>query len=257
MTVSEYKRKKMAKVLLQKSRPLQKISNNFIDNTIKTNELSALKTIYYLASILEDSQQLKETKYEGILSVSVDLKKMLKYTELTLPTIKRNLKKMQETSITFIDEVEDSIEGFNLLPRYKIIAGKSIVEIDLYQKIANMIVEVSGSYTFLNTKELMKIKNKHSLRLLPLLHKVYNNDIDKRYKRMTLEDLNEFFGTKYTSFSEIERRILKRAKEEINTTSKMSFTYEVRFENLGKGRPRFQEIIITPKPRNNFQGTLI
>lgn len=257
MTVSEYKRKKMAKIVAQKSKPLQKISNDFIDNTIKTNELAALKTIYYLSTVIEDRQQLKDTVTEGIVSITIDLTKMLQYTELTLPSIKRNLKKMQETSITFIDEVEDTIEGFNLLPRYKIIHGKKLVEIDLYKKIANMIVEVSGSYTFLNTKELMKIKLKHSLRLLPLLHKIHKNDKNKRIKRMTLDDLNEFFGTKYKRFSEVERKILKPIKEEINTSSKMGFTYEINFENLGAGRPKFKEIVLIPKPRNHYQGVLV
>ena len=80
MTVSEYKRKKLAENLAKKARPLQKISNDFIDNTIRTNELAALKTIYYLASIIEDNQQLKDAVDEGIMTIDIDLRKMLKYT---------------------------------------------------------------------------------------------------------------------------------------------------------------------------------
>ena len=108
-----------------------------------------------------------------------------------------------------------------------------------------MVVEVKRNYTFINTKELMKFKSKHSIRLLPLLYKVanYSDNVGKR-KRMTLEELNEFFGTKYRNYYDLEHKILIPVKEELDTNSKISFVYEFEYESLGRGRPRVNEVVI-------------
>jgi len=61
---------------------------------------------------------------------------------------------------------------------------------------------------------------------------------------MTLDELNLFFGTKYKSWSSIEREIIKPVQEELNKSSTLSFIYESSFERLGRGRPKFKDIII-------------
>jgi len=245
MTVAEFKRKQKEKLALQKSKPLQKISNNFISNTIASSNANAVKTIYYLATIIERFDQLEEQADKRLLDITIDTREMLKYTEITLPEIRRNLKAMQETSITFINEKEGIEEGINLLPLYKFVYGKHQVKISIFAQIAKMIVDVKKNYTFLNTKEIMKLKSKHSLRLLPLLNTIagYDEEVGKR-KRMTLEELNEFFGTKYKRLLEMERKILIPVKEELDINSKLSFTYDFNFESLGRGRPRIKEVVI-------------
>lgn len=258
MTVAEFKRKQKEKLALQKNKPLQKISNNFINNTIASSNTNAIKTIYYLASILEKFDQLEEQEDKRLVDLTIDTRQMLKYTEMSLPEIRRNLKAMQETSISFINEEEDIEEGINLLPLYKFVYGKHQVKISLFVQIAKMIVDVKKNYTFINTKELMNLKNKHSIRLLPLLNTIagYDEDVGKR-KRMTLEELNEFFGTKYKRLLEIERKILIPVKEELDSNSKLSFVYDINFECLGKGRPRAKDIVIDVIERNNYQGKLL
>lgn len=245
MTIAEYKRKQREKLEAQKQKPLQKISNNFINNTIASSNANAIKTIYYLATILEKFEQLEAQEDKRLLDVTIDTREMLKYTEMSLPDIRRNLKGMQETSITFINEEEGIEEGINLLPLYKFIYGKHQIKISLFVQIAKMIVDVKKNYTFINTKELMNLKSKHSLRLLPLLNTIANYDIDVgKRKRMTLEELNEFFGTKYKTMSELERKILIPVKEELDNNSKLSFVYDINFESLGKGRPRAKDVTI-------------
>ena len=101
---------------------------------------------------------------------------MLKFTGLSVDTIIKTTKQMQETSITFHDEKDGIIEGMSLLPRYNFIPNKNIVEIDLYVRIAKMIINVKKNYTPMNVKDLMHIKNKHSLRLLALLCRISNYD---------------------------------------------------------------------------------
>jgi len=226
----------------------QKIANTFIESAITKSNLSALKTIYFLSTILSkvDMENMRDDKIVGI---KVDKKDMLKFTELSVDTIVKTTKVMQQTSITFVDEKEGIIEGMSLLPRYKFVAGKNIVELDLYVRIAKMIVDVKTKYTPMNIKDLMKLKNKHSLRILALLSRIdtysdeNGNPLPKR-KHMTLDSMNEFFGTKYKSWGEIERSILKPVKEELDANSKLSFIYESNYENLGRGRPAFRNVTI-------------
>jgi plasmid replication initiation protein len=240
MTPREFKRLQLKKLEEQKLKPHQKISNTFIENVIIKNNSSAVKTVYYLASILENIDL-----DDNLLSITIDTKQMLKYTQMTMPEIKRNIKAMQETSITFLDEVNNTIEGMSLLPRYKIIPGKNKIEIDIYSKIAKMIIDVKKNYTFINTQTLMNLKSKHSLRLLPILFKIsqYSDNVAKR-KTYELDDLNDLFGTSYRNFYDIQRKILEPVKEELDLNSKLSFLHEINFDNFDVGRPKAVSLTI-------------
>ncbi len=248
MLPSEYKkRKREAK---KKPKVHTKIANTFIENAITNSNVNALKTIYYLSTILEKTD-MSNMKDEKIIGLKIDKREMLKYTEMSAPTLIKTTKKMQETSITFIDEKDGVIEGMSLLPRYRFVPNKNIVELDLYVRIAKMIIDVKRNYTMMNIKDLMKIKKAHSVRMLALLNKINNyktNDENKweipKRKRMTLENLNEFFGTKYKTWNELERSILKPVKEELDAHSKLSFIYEANYEVLGRGRPSFRDVTI-------------
>jgi plasmid replication initiation protein len=225
----------------------QKIANTFIENAITYSNVNALKTIYYLSTILEktDMSQMKDDK---IIGIRIDKREMLKYTEMSAPTLRKTAKEMQKTSITFIDEEEGIIEGMSLLPRYKFVPNRNVVELDLYVRIAKMIIDVKRNYTMMNIKELMKLRKPHSVRMLALLNRIstYKTDdweIPKR-KRMTLEELNAFFGTNYKTWNKIEEKIIKPVKEELDAHSKQSFIYEANYEALGRGRPSFRDVTI-------------
>lgn len=242
---SEFKKLQAKKLAEQKVKPHQKISNTFIENVINKNNASAIKTVYYLASILEQETDLQDTPEVKLKTVTIDTRQMLKYTEMNLPEIKRNIKAMQETSITFIDEKENIEEGMSLLPRYKIIPGKHKIEIDIFYRIAKMIIDVKKNYTFINTKTLMNLKSKHSLRLLPLINKInqYDDNVGKR-KKCDLDYLNNLFGTKYRNLYDIQRKILAPVKEELDMNSKLTFLYEINFDNFDVGRPKATSITI-------------
>ena len=257
MTLSEFKRKEKERLKKQKIKPLQKISNTFIDNTIHKNNLSALKTIFYLSTVLGDID-LSKYKEDELVNIEIDTRQMFKYTNLTSDLIRRSLKTMQETSITFINEQEKWEMGINLLPMYKIAYGKNKVDIKLFVNIAKMIIDVKRSYTFLNTKDLMLLKNKHSIRLLALLNRISNYDdhIPKR-KELHLEDMQEFFGVKYKTWGEMERKILIPVKDELDNNSNLTFIYATDFINLGRGRPKFNKITIDVVTRNSYQGKLL
>lgn len=250
MTPREAREKKLQKLQEQEAKPLQKISNNFIQSEIFNLNKNALKTVFYLASILEKFDYSKELN-----TLEIDLQKMFKYTEMTVTDVKNNLRAMQDTSITFTDENEDIEEFIVLIPRIKFHYGKNRVEIDLYSKIAKLILNVKDSYTFLNTKSLMSLENKHSLRLLPILNMISGFTGAKR-KRYELEDLNAIFGTKYKNLTDISRYILFPVKAELDALSKLTFIYEIDYMTLGKGRPKATSITIDVIEQKNPQGKL-
>ncbi len=236
---------KQQKLDTQKSKVHKKISNTFIESAIQNNNASAIKTIYYLASAIETIENLKELDPVNLISIKFDTREMLKFTGMKLPEIKRNLKSMQQTSITFINEEKGTETGINLLPYYEFVYGKHTVEVKLFVKIAQLIIDVKRNYSMINTKALMQFKSKHTLKMLPLLHRIANfsEDVAKR-KHYELDELNALFGTNYKRFTDIERAILKPVKKELDTHSKLSFIHETNYDYFDAGRPKAMSITI-------------
>lgn len=248
MTPREWRKKQLAQIEKRKIQPHQKISNDFIENTIQKNNIICLKIMFYLASILK-TNDFAELDDKNLFSVIVDTRQMLKFIGSGVKDIRQNLKMMQETSISFVDKQKEIIEGMNLLPYFEIKYGKNKTEIHIFKRIASMIVDVSKNYTFLNIKLLMDVKSKHTLRMIPLLYRInqYSENVGKR-KRMDLDELNDFFGTNYKRIIDIETYILKPVQQELNIISKLSFIYDVNTDTLGKaGRPRALAVTINLK----------
>lgn len=305
MTIAEYRKLQKLEEERNKLLPMQKISNNFLDNTIFKNNTGALKTIFYLSTILKD-MDLKDKDDESLIDLEIDLKEFISYSMLDERIVKRSVKAMQETSISFITteelngkkKIKEELH-ISLLPMYKIIYGKSKIHLKLFVKIAKLFIDVESNWTYLNTKQFMKLDSKHSIRMLGLLNKIdsYDCKIKKenieaeiqknldpiqsglitdekqkqaiykknrelktkdiaKVKEMDLQELNEFFGTSYTRWAELERKILKPAQQELESKSPLYFWYDVNYESVGIGRPKFSTVRIYPKLQNNVQTRL-
>ena len=220
-----------------------KIADNFIESAITHSNISALKTIYYLSTILTEGD-LEHKQDQDIIKLTIDKRQTLQYTEMTAPTLIRTARQMQETSITFVDE-DEVIEGMALVPRYRFVPNRNTIEIDLYVRIARMIVAVKKQYTHMNIKELMHLKKAHSIRMLALLNLIAKDvDGSEKTRYMTLEELQAFFGVHYANWNEVERKIIRPVKDELDTHASRSFVYEAEYEALGKGRPGFKRVQI-------------
>ena len=257
MLPSEYK--KMKRMANKKPKTHRKIANTFIENAIANSNLSALKTIYYLSTIFEkiDMSKMQNNKIVGI---KIDKREMLKYTELSADTIIKTVKSMQKTSITFVDD-DGVIEGMSLLPRYRFVPNRNIVELDLYVRIAKMIIEVKEKYTMMDIKELMRLKRPHSVRMLALLNRIatYKDKNGKplpKRKVFTLDNLREFFGVNLRNWNEFERKIIKPIQEELDNNASKSFIYEANYEVLGRGRPSFKDVTIDVVTKKRVQPAL-
>lgn len=305
MTIAEYRRLQKEEEEKKKLLPMQKISNNFLDNTIFKNNIGALKTIFYLSTILKD-MDLKSKNDDELIDVTINLKEFINYSMLDERIVRRSVKTMQETSISFITTEEFKGKStikeelhINLLPMYKIIYGKSKIELKIFVKIAKLFIDVESNWTYLNTKQFMKLDSKHSIRMLGLLNKIdsYDCKINKinieeqiqknlepiqngqitaekqkqaiykknrelrtkdiaKVKDMTLEELNEFFGTNYKTWNDLERRVLRPAKEELESKSPLYFWYDIEYDFKGQGRPKFKNVRIYPKLQNGVQTRL-
>ena len=232
-----------------KGKPHQKISNDFIENTIRKNNIVTMKIIYYISAIIKKENINKE----DINKIVIDTKKMIEYTNLNIRTIKENLINLQKTSIYFYNEEEEEEEYISIIPKIKILYNKNFIEVDIYKKISNLICEVKKKYSFIDTRELMKLKSKHSIRMLAILYMINNFNaknkkeevisIPKR-KKYNLEEINELFGTRYKTWNDINKSIFKKCKEEINQNCNIKFDYQADFESIGQGRPKFKNVII-------------
>ena len=95
--------------------------------------------------------------------------------------------------------------------------------------------------------------NKESFLDTVYLAKNYNVKTTIKCRDMSLKeyseilkdiDLNDLFGTKYRNLYDIQRKILAPVKEELDMNSKLTFIYEIKFDNFDVGRPKATSITI-------------
>jgi len=248
MMPSEFEKKKEKQDL----QIIKKISNLFLYNKIENSSLGVLKTLFYVGSLFSLNKNLLKdldrTDDKQLVRLKFSIDKMLEFTNLTRTTIRRNLDLFQKTSIAYADK--NGVESF--------VYQTNEVEIDIYGKIARLVIKVADNFSFVNVKEFMKLENKHSIRMLGLLYNIasFSKRIPKR-KRLSLEILNQLFGTKYKYISEMERKILIPVKEELDNTTKLTFVYQKNYEPKGKGRPVFKDITIDLIIRDYIEPKLI
>jgi len=219
------------------------VANTLIENYIVKSNLVALKVLFYLSK-----GNVKSTgKNKNLYTFKIDTLVMSDFCGVNKKTLQRNIKKMTETSITIVDEQNKTIEYVSVVPRAKFIDGTNIIELGMFEDIYLMCKKAVNRYTNINLTNLMKLKNKHSIRLIAILEKIsqYDKHVGKRVT-YTQEELNGIFGTNYPRISEIERKILKLVQKELDTLSPKSFIYQVNYEKKPKstGRPRAVSITI-------------
>jgi AraC-like DNA-binding protein len=213
------------------------VANTLIENYIAKSNLVALKVMFYISK-----KDVKSTgRDKNLFTFKIDTIAMSEFCGVNKKTLQRNIKKMTETSITIVDEKKKSIEYVSIIPRAKFIDGTNNIELGMFEDIYIMCKKAVNRYTNINLNNLMKLNNKHSIRLIAILEKIsqYDKHVAKRviYSR---EELNGVFGTNYSKIAEIERKILKPIQKELDTLSQKSFIYQVNYQKNGKltGRPK-------------------
>jgi len=230
MTPLEFKRQQSAK----ENKNNTSVSNSLIESFVNKNNVVALKILFYI------SKGKLAPKERELIKFKIDSKKLCDYCNIDMQTLRRNLKQMTETSITFV--VENEYEEFiSVIPKVKNIYG-GYIEFSMFNKVLKLIQEVENKFTVIDLTNLMKLKSKHSIKMIQILEMIqgFSKDVAKR-KYYDLASLNGLFGTNYKTLYEFERRILKNTKKELDQVSNLTFTYSKKMDkaDIGTaGRPK-------------------
>ena len=232
---------------------LVQVSNSLIDGFISKSNAVALKMLFYIAK-----QQHKENGEITKFTLSAD--DFANYCNLDHKTIRRNITTMQNTSLTFVEYKENGKPKLErhivLIPQAMYDYTAKTIEIDMYKKILNLIVEVEERFTTIDVKNIMELDSKYSIRMVMILEQVFgfkgspeNWDV-KQQKTFSLDELNGMFDTKYKRFADFERKILEPTKTEMDDKSEISFTYIINKgynSPLDRGRPKALDCTIKLK----------
>jgi plasmid replication initiation protein len=233
------KREKEAEV-----KDLVQVSNSLVESFVSKSNAVALKMLFYIAK-----QRRKESGEVTTFTLSAD--EFADYCKLDHKTIRRNITAMRSTSITFVERDSKGRitveEGIVLVPRSKYDYTAKTIEIVMFKKILDLIVEVEERFTTIDVKNVMELESKYSIRMTMILEQVFGFkgnpehwDV-KQQKTFTLDELNGMFDTSYKRFADFERNVLIPTKEEMDDKSDISFAYRINKgynSPLDRGRPK-------------------
>lgn len=210
------------KVKKDKKSNIVKIKNDLVESFVKNNNLTALKIVFFIA------RDCVEVPTTPTTLIKMKTKDICDYCGVNEKTIKRNLTQMQETSISWKTETKESF--VSVLPKCEINYSGTI-ELTMFKEVLEMIVGVKNKYTLVNAEQLMLMSSKHSARMLLLLEMINGFDVHiPKLKKYELDELNLLFGTNYKRLGQFEQKILKPAKDDLDTNSKNSFIYDVMYD---------------------------
>lgn len=246
----------------QKEKELQdykfaKISNSLLECFIQKRNIIAIKIIFYFA-IKQGNLQFKKVGEYSSLTLSIsDLSAIIKTDR---KTILRNLKSMQETSIEFVQKTPMNTYITTLasiLPMIEYETGKDTIEVLIFNKVLELVIDVKNRFTVLNVENLVNLKSINTIKMIGLLKIIdnYSSSVAKK-KAYSLEMLNGLFGVNYKNYYEFERKVLKPVQEELDKESQLTFIYNFNFEVTGRGRPPIKEVILYLKDNHNRQLTM-
>lgn len=221
-----------------------KISNSLLECFVQKKNIIAIKIIFYIAM---KNDKFNINKLSNITTLKLSISSLVEAIKTDKKTLLRNIKKIQETSITFIsfNDSAEINESVSILPRVLYKVGFDFLELDFYNIVLDLVSDVQTRFTVLNASNLVQLKNIHTIKMIGLLKIIdgYSENVAKK-KSYSLFELNSLFCVNYKTFYEFERKILKPVQFELDQESQISFIYNFNFESLGVGRPKIKEVSI-------------
>lgn len=140
-------------------------------------------------------------------------------------------------------KTEDKTFKFRWFSEAEYIEKKGLLRVIFNSNIKQYLLQLQTNFTQYELWNILALKSKWSIRLYELF-KSYEY---KHRKTFEVESLKEILGaTNYKQFGDFKKRILDKAKEEINLYSDILIDYEI--ETVGKGHKAANiTIIITKK----------
>jgi len=229
---------------------LVNLDNQFVEAFIKDGNIVALKLLFYIAGLDIKSKDIKSQFFK----ISIKLSDMVTRTGVSERSFKRNLIKMQNTTISLIDEKMESYIA--LLPRIDYDLKGSVV-ITMDRDVYALVKKSESNLTIIDSKRVYQLKGKHTAKMLILLEWISGFDTPR--KLFTLEELNALFGTRYTTAKDFKNNVLLKCQKELDENSKLTFTFDDKraLTIIGKGRPRVVGFWINPIGKRSYQPKLI
>lgn len=220
------------------------VSNNFILNWITNNNLNALKLALYVSKL--DIAQPNQIKInEDITHLTLNLKEFSSFCNVSTKVLMNNHTSILNAKINRVSK--DETEFRKLILNIKIKRNENIIELFIWTEIFYLLKEEEFSFTNINLENIMRLKNKHSIRMYLLLSYINQfNDIYSKSKEYTLEILNDFFGTDYKRVIDFNKKVIEPIKKDLlENDSNLKFEIEYKYKNIKKaGRTPISHIKI-------------
>lgn len=234
-----------------------KISNSLLECFIQKRNIIAIKIVFYLA-IKQNSVAVKSFGEHSFIDIS--LRDLSNVINTDRKTIIKNIKQMQQTSITFVskkDKQPSLVTYMSVVPLFEYETGKDNIRLMIFNQVLDLMYDVKNRFTVINVENVIQLKSINTIKMIGLLKMIdnYSTGVAKK-KVYTLEVLNQLFGVNYKNYYEFERKVLKPVKEELDQESQLTFFYDFNFEVVGRGRPPIKEVVIYLKDNKNRQLTM-
>ncbi len=227
---------------------IAQISNPFLEAFTRNNDLVSFKVLLYIAKAkIDKTIDIKTLEDKQTYKVQLKLINVSKYLNLDIRTIRNAISRLNSTSINYrrIVKGKDKETFINLLPAGEINYTDDTLDVWVFGELLKQIYATT-KYSYVQTKNFIELTSKHSIRMLLLLERINNfsENVAKR-KRYELNELNKLFGTKYTTYSNFEKYVLKPSKEDLDKHSNISFLYIKNKDKIKtRGRARIVGITI-------------
>lgn len=229
------------------------LANSLFLAFIQKNNVVGLKLCLVLSGVRS------QIEYDKDNAVRFNIDTLCQVMNITRKELSTNIKKVIEVNFIYTNS-EGGLGHTTPIHSYEYINNNKEILIEVSSKAKSLFTELGkGQYAFssANANNLMNLQHKHSLKMQLLLELINNFDdnVAKR-KRYNLEEMNGYFGTNYKRYIDLERKILKPIKEEIDNSSSLTFNYQFNDEAHGTGRPKIKEVVIDLIEQKKVQGKL-
>lgn len=236
-----------------------KASNNLIDANYKRFTLASKQILWHIAKRLQEhgytptsfqthnvltpqktikidleTGKITEDEMSKCVKIELDIKTLMRESGMAYSTISDTIEKMKKASLQIYSQDKKTRTSTSIFPNAEYLDGQQKITIYMWADILLHLLQLQV-WAQLDYKHIMRFKSEYTLRMYELLCKIQNQDYAAFYK--DIEQLNKDFDTKYTSVTDIKRKIIEVAKKELDQKSNFSFEYQIKYENKGKGRP--------------------
>ena len=184
---------------MSKSTNIAQISNPFLEAFTRNNDLVSFKVLLYIAKSKFDDvvniDDINNLEDKSTYKVSIDMVGVSKFLDLDIRTIRKSISKVNSTSINYrrIVDGKDKETFINLLPAGVINYTDSTLDVWLFGEILKQIYATS-KYSYIQTKNFIKLSSKHSIRMLLLLERIANyGKIVTHTDPETQKQINSFY----------------------------------------------------------------